>query len=124
MKRHTRVGVEFGTFQPNPLRREGQIPLTPEEKKGVYNREARSLFDDYQGIFPHRQEQYLKYYKNIPLAPDDPSGEKMIWWKTAIPHINPVEIMKESIAINQINDTVINALDYGGKFDMSDLYNV
>jgi hypothetical protein len=122
--KHTRVGVKYGLFQPKHLKRQGQIPLTKEEKDGVFDREAISIFDDYRAIFPMRQEQYPEYYKNIPNPSEDPSGEKLIWWKASVPHINPVEIMQDSIAINQINNTVIDALDYGGKFDMNDLYDV
>jgi|SRR6185436_9764876 len=124
MIKHTTVDVDYGLFVPKKLQREAFIPPSKPEREGLRNQLPKSIYDDYQVPWQSRKEQYIQYYKNIPHPMDDPSGEKILWWRAAVPHIDPVDIMTDSIAINQVNDTIINDLDYGGKFDMSDLYKV
>lgn len=122
MLRHSIVKVDYGISIPK--KRVGYFPIEKPEIPALLDRLPKSIYDDYQAPAPSRKEQYSQYYKNIPEPMADPSGDKIVWWRETVPHIAPVDIMAESIAINQVNDTVINSLDYGGKFDMSDLYKV
>lgn len=124
MIKHTTVKEHFALLTPYHMQREGQIPLTNVQKAGVRNREPRAIYDDYQAPLESRKAQYPEYFKNIPFSDEDPSHDRIIWWRPAIPHINAVEIMEDGIAINQINDTVLGQNDTYGKYDMKDLMDV
>lgn len=124
MLRHSKVVVDYGLFVPKKLQREGFIPPSAPEREGLRSQLPKSIYDDYQVPWESRKEQYHQYYKKIPKPADDPSGDKILWWRAAVPHIDPVDIMTDSITINEVNDTIIKGLDYGGNFDMSDLYKV